>query len=65
MKQQEKNGTINQQTKKIINNLKMFYKAKEKVITLFDDYTRIVFKTKYETKHGKGRLNYASQNVKP
>ena len=43
----------------------MFYKAKEKVITLFDDYTRIVFKTKYETKHGKGRLNYVSQNVKP
>ena len=32
----------------------MFYKAREKIITLFDDYTTIVSKTKYEAKHGKG-----------
>ena len=31
----------------------MFYKAREKVITLFDDYATIVSKAKYETKHGK------------
>ena len=32
----------------------MFYKAREKVIILFDDHTTIVSKTKYEAKHGKG-----------
>ena len=32
----------------------MFYKAREKVIALFDDYTTIVSKAKYEAKHGKG-----------
>ena len=31
----------------------MFYKAREKVITLFDDYTAIVCKAKYKGKHGK------------
>ena len=31
----------------------MFYKAREKVIKLFDDYTRIASKAKYEAKHGK------------
>ena len=41
-------------TKKYNNSLKMFYKAREKIITLFDDYTTIVSKTKYEAKHGKG-----------
>ena len=32
----------------------MFYKAKKKVIKLFDDYITIVFKAKYEVKHRKG-----------
>ena len=32
----------------------MFYKAREKVIALFEDYTTIVSKVKYEAKHGKG-----------
>ena len=32
----------------------MFYKAREKVITLFDDYTAIVSKAKYGAKHRKG-----------
>ena len=31
----------------------MFYKAGEKVITLFDDYTTIRFKGRYKAKHGK------------
>ena len=39
--------------KSTINDLKMFYKTREKVITLFDDYTTIVSKAKYEAKHGK------------
>ena len=30
----------------------MFYKASEKVVKLFDNYTTIVSKAKYETKHG-------------
>ena len=40
--------------KKTINSHKT-YKAWEKVIALFDDYTTILSKTKYEAKHGKGR----------
>ena len=32
----------------------MFYKARAKIITLFDDYTAIVSKAKYEAKHEKG-----------
>ena len=31
----------------------MFYKAREKVIKLFDGYITIVFKVKFEAKHGK------------
>ena len=31
----------------------MFYNARGKVIKLFDDYTTIVSKAKYEVKHGK------------
>ena len=36
-----------------MNNLKIFYKAREKVITLFDDYTTIVSKAKCNSKYGK------------
>ena len=43
-----------EEQKNTINNPKMFYKAREKVITLFDDYTTIVSNAKYEAKHGKG-----------
>ena len=32
----------------------MFYKAKEEVVKLFDDFTVIVSKAKYEAKYGKG-----------
>ena len=32
----------------------MFYKERGKVIKLFDDYTTILFKVKYEAKYGKG-----------
>ena len=32
----------------------MVYKARGKVIALFEDYTTIVSKAKYEAKHGKG-----------
>ena len=32
----------------------MFYEGREKVTKLFDDYTTIVSKAKYETKHWKG-----------
>ena len=31
----------------------MFYKGREKFIKLFDDYTRIVSKAKYEAKYEK------------
>ena len=36
----------------------MFYKAREKVSTLFDDYTAIVCKAKYEAKHEKKDSKY-------
>ena len=32
----------------------MFCKARENVIKLFDNYTKIVTNTRYEAKHGKG-----------
>ena len=32
----------------------MFYKAREKIIKLFDDYTKIVSKAKFNAKHGEG-----------
>ena len=32
----------------------MFYKSKEKVIILFDDYMTIVSKAKYKAKYGEG-----------
>ena len=32
----------------------MLYKAKEKVIKLFDDYTTIISNAKYEAKKGEG-----------
>ena len=31
----------------------MFYEARKKVITLFDDYTTIASKAEYEAKHGR------------
>ena len=43
-----------EEQKSIINNLKTFHKTKKKVIKLFDDYTTILSKVKYEAKHGKG-----------
>ena len=35
-------------------NIKMFSKARGKVITLFDDYTVNVSKIKYEARYGQG-----------
>ena len=37
-----------------VNSLEMLYKAKEKVIKLFDDYTTIISNAKYEAKKGEG-----------
>ena len=36
-----------------INNLKIFYNPREKVIKLFDDYTTMLSIGKYDKKHGK------------
>ena len=43
-----------EEQKSTINNLKTFYNAREKVIKLFDDYTTIFCKAKYEAKQRKG-----------
>ena len=48
--------------KKTINSHKK-YKAREKVIALFDDYTTILSKTKYEAKHGKERKILTSKQI--
>ena len=37
-----------------INNIKTLYKSREKVIKLFDGYSRIVSEAKYKTKYGEG-----------
>ena len=37
-----------EEQKSTINNLKILYKEKKKVIKLFDDYTTVVSKAKYE-----------------
>ena len=36
-----------------INNIKTLYESREKVIKLFDDYSRIVSEAKYKTKYGE------------
>ena len=40
--------------KTAIKNLKTLYESREKVIKLFDDYSRIVSEGKYKTKYGEG-----------
>ena len=37
-----------------INNIKTLHESREKVIKLFDDYSRIVSKAKYKTEYGEG-----------
>ena len=34
-----------------MNNVKKLYKSREKVIKLFDDYSRIISEAKYKTKY--------------
>ena len=51
---QEENGSTNQKSEEnTTNNLKMFCKASKRDSTLFDGYTAIESKTKYEAKHEK------------
>ena len=38
--------------KRTINSIKTIYESREKVIQLFDDYSRIVSEAKYKTKYG-------------
>ena len=40
--------------KSAISNIKTLYKSQEKVIRLFDNYSRIVSEVIYKTKHDKG-----------
>ena len=40
--------------KSVINNIKTLYESQEKVIRLFNDYSRIVTEAKYRTKNGEG-----------
>ena len=37
-----------------MKNIKTPYKSQEKVMKLFDDYSRIVFEAQYKTKYGEG-----------
>ena len=47
-------GAKLEKQKSLINNLKMFYNARGKVIKLFHDCSIIVFRVKYEAKHETG-----------
>ena len=40
--------------KTAIKNIKTLYESQEKVIKLFDDYSRIVSEARYKTKYGEG-----------
>ena len=54
MKRQKENGSIDQEGKKgTKTNVKIFYKAREKVIKLFDDYIAIASKAKTGGKYEK------------
>ena len=37
-----------------MKNVELFYEVREKVINLFDDYTKIVSQAKYKEKNGMG-----------
>ena len=39
----------------MINDIKKLYESREKIIRLFDYYSRIVSEVKYKTNHGEGR----------
>ena len=41
-------------TKKTIEDIKTFYEQRQKVIKLFDNFSRILSKGKYKSKHGIG-----------
>ena len=47
-------GTKNpEKRKRAIKNIKTFYESLEKVIKLFNDYSKIVYKAKYKTIYGE------------
>ena len=43
-----------EEKKSLIENKKKLYKVREKVVKLFDDYSRIACDAKYRAKQGKG-----------
>ena len=46
--------------KNVVNYIKKLYESREKVIELFDDYSRIVPEVKYKTKYGRRSQNINS-----
>ena len=49
-----------EEQKSTIKNFKMFYKAQEKFIKLFDGYSTILAETKYKATHGRKAQNINS-----
>ena len=48
-------GTDKSEEQKVaMKNIKALYKSWEKVIKLFNDYSKNVFEAKYKTKYGEG-----------
>ena len=43
-----------QEQESVLRNIKMLYKAREKVINFFGDYPPIISEAKYASIHGKG-----------
>ena len=52
-----------EERKSTINILKIFYKARKKATKLFDHYTAIRSKAKYEAKNGKGPRLLTTQQM--
>ena len=47
--------------KNVVNYIKKLYESREKVIELFDDYSRIVPEVKYKKKYGRRSQNINSK----
>ena len=49
-----KAGKKSEEQKSSVKNVKTFYESREKVIKMFDDYSKIVSEAKYKTIYGEG-----------
>ena len=53
-----KGKSVLKEQKSAIENIKLLYKSREAIIKLFNDYSPIISKAKYKTKHGVALKKY-------